>query len=410
MNHKKRLLILIPNLGRGGAQQVFRDQLQFYSDHYTTLGCVFNWDDSFADDRSLNIISLNIPAGNNFLSKIFFFTKRVVAVRKIKKHYKIDVCISHLEGADYVNLLSKRNEKTICWIHGSKSSDENIAGIIGAIRKRAFIPLAYKSSDVIATVSDGIKTELINKFGMPSRNVKTIYNSFNIDEIADKAVQPLASSLAGLFESTTAIITHCRLSRQKNLFTLIDIYRVLKDRLQVKLVVLGDGELRQDLLNHCTQQSLSYYSIWDQQLQFNLNYDVYFLGYERNPYPYLNKAALYIMTSSWEGFPLSLCEAMACGLPVVSSDCYTGPREIIAPDILEKQPVGEPVTAEYGVLMPLASKATVKTWATTIQTVLQNAMLRKRLIENGKKRILAFDRKTISSQWLSLLEQQTKES
>src|SRR5687767_12240918 len=132
MEKKKqfKILVMIPNLGRGGAQQVYRDQLRFLSNHHQTLGCVFNWEDTFEDDRSYNIISLDIPAGKNIVTKIIFFWKRVFAVRKIKNDYNIDFSISHLEGADYINILSKRTEKVICWVHGTKKFDENIQGII----------------------------------------------------------------------------------------------------------------------------------------------------------------------------------------------------------------------------------------------------------------------------------------
>src|SRR5688572_15352067 len=150
---RSKILIIIPNLGRGGAQQVFRDQLQFYSEKHDTLGCVFNWDDTFTDDRHSNIVSLDIPGGKNWPAKIFQFFKRVLALRKIKKQYNIEFSISHLEGADHVNLLSKKKEKVICWIHGTKAFDENIEGILGIIRKKILIPLTYRLSDKIITVS-----------------------------------------------------------------------------------------------------------------------------------------------------------------------------------------------------------------------------------------------------------------
>src|SRR5918993_2580899 len=174
-----KILLLIPNLGRGGAQQVFRDQLQFYSKHFMTIGCVFNWDDAFPEDRQLNIVSLDIPAGTTWLSKLVCFWKRVIAVRKIKKQHRIDVCISHLEGADYVNILSKVNDKTICWIHGSKIFDANIMGTIGAFRKKMFMPFAYNKADQIVSVSEGIRQELINDFSIPAHKTLTLYNGFD---------------------------------------------------------------------------------------------------------------------------------------------------------------------------------------------------------------------------------------
>ena len=400
-----RLLIIIPNLGRGGAQQVFRDQLNFFFNRYNTLGCVFNWDDTFEDDRSTNIISLDIPAGKNWIGKIYFFLKRVYAMRQIKKNHKIDFSISHLEGADYVNLFSKRKEKVICWIHGTKRFDENIEGALGSIRKKILIPLTYRRSDCIVAVSEGIRQELIRDFGVPQAKVQTIYNGFNLQEIASKALQKVNTSYEELFSTKTVLITHCRLSRQKNLVALIDIFNLaVKHQAGMKLMILGDGELKDDLLEYCKTLNFSVYSIWNPAFSFNHEYDIYFLGYERNPYPFLHRASLYLMTSSWEGFPLSLCEAMACGVPVLSSDCYTGPREIINPELKGSQPIHEPIVSPYGILMPLAdNKKNIQIWANEIIATLNNPKLCKELKLTGKERVQRLDKKEITLQWLSLL-------
>lgn len=402
---KENILIVIPNLGRGGAQQVFRDQLNFFVEKHHIIGCVFNWDGAFQDDHHPHIISLDIPGGKNVLSKIYFFLKRVRALRNIKNKYNINFSISHLEGADYVNLLSKRKEKVICWIHGTKAFDREIEGPIGGLRKKLLIPLTYRLADKIITVSDGIRQELVDLFNVPFNKVQTIYNSFVLEEIASKAEQDISSEIQEVFSGENVILTHCRLSRPKNLFALIDIFIAARNHCSVKLMILGDGELREEILQYCVNSNLRIYSIWESTAQFGSDFDIYFMGYERNPYPYLSRATLYIMTSSWEGFPLSLCEAMASGVPVISSDCYTGPREIISPGLDSKQPVLQPVTAPYGVLMPLATKETIEVWADTLCAILKDTDLQKQLKEKGKERVLAFDRKKISSQWLNLIDE-----
>ncbi len=398
-----RILLLIPNLGRGGAQQVFRDQLQFYSRHYTTIGCVFNWDEAFTDDHELSIRSLDIPAGSTWVSKFISFWRRVAALRKIKKKYNIDVCISHLEGADYVNVLSKGREKTICWIHGSKSFDGNI-GVIGSFRKKIFIPFAYRLADQIVTVSEGIRQELISNFSTPAPKTITLYNGFDLDEIDAKSAQPLSTPYQELFDTKTILITHCRLSTQKNVSALIDVFKYLKDESDVKLVILGDGELREELIHHSRKGKLHVYSRWESDTSFHTNYHIYFLGYERNPYPFLQRSKLYLMTSSWEGFPLSLCEAMACNIPVLSSDCFTGPREIISPGLEKEQPIEQSVVCSYGILMPLATPSHLPAWSETIQSILGNEGLQHQLKKAGRERVLTFDKKKISLQWLSLVE------
>jgi glycosyltransferase involved in cell wall biosynthesis len=170
-------------------------------------------------------------------------------------------------------------------------------------------------------------------------------------------------------------------------------------------MILGDGESRDDLIKYGRSHNLGIYSVWESALTFNVEYDVYFMGYERNPYPFLHRAKLYLMTSSWEGFPLSLCEAMATDVPVVSSDCFTGPREIIHPELDANQPIQQPVVAPYGVLMPLAKSDTIQSWTDTIIALLNDDSLRNKLVKSAKERVTAFDRKKVSAQWLDLIEE-----
>ena len=402
---RKRILVFITNLSFGGAQRVFSEQSLLLSKRHDVVECVFNLADGYAFPTKNKIFDLKVPAGKNIFDKLIRFYQRVTRLNRVKETLGTEICISHLEGADYINILSKRKgEQTVCWIHGSKLFDENIEGLLGFIRKKILIPLAYKRFDKIITVSNGIRDELINHFKIPPHKVTTIYNSFDLEDINEKMKSSIPVEHQQIFESAPVLITHCRLSRQKNLFALVDIFVSVKNHTNTKLVLLGDGELRDELLRYCESEKLSVFSTWQTNTKFSLDFDIYFLGYERNPYPYLSRATLYIMTSSWEGFPLSLCEAMASGVPVVSSDCFTGPREIIYPGMNAKQPIEQPQISNYGVLMPLAKSDTLTTWTETIVALLKDKALRDKLILMAKKRVQDFDRKKISDQWLELIE------
>jgi glycosyltransferase involved in cell wall biosynthesis len=351
-----RVLLIIPNLGRGGAQQVFRQQLQGLSSDFSITACVFNWDDAFEEDKIMPVISLDVPAGKNMIMKAWYFFLRVMRLRRLKFLNRIQVSISHLEGADYVNVLSSRYDKTLCWVHGTKKHDANIRGVVGAFRKRVLIPAVYKRADRIVCVSQGIADELATISALRKQNVHVIYNGFDVAQIAALSEEPLSQRYSALFKYPV-VITHCRFSRQKNLFSLLEIFSMLKTRNVVKLVMIGDGELWDELISHCKAIGLS---AWDEKQSTDdpgLTHEVYLLGHQRNPFRFLKAACLYIMTSDWEGFPLALCEAMICGLPVVAADCFTGPREILDLNSLPHQPVTSPVRNQYGSLMPLANPA-----------------------------------------------------
>lgn len=390
---KKRVLILIPNLGRGGAQTVFRQQLTHLSSKYEVFGCVFNWDDSFSTDRAdRTIYSLEVRAGKTIFAKALNFFSRVRRLNKLKKELNIDLCISHLEGADYVNILSQSNDRSICWIHGSKHYDQNINGLVGGIRKRILIPFLYRRASQIITVSKEIKTELIKVFNIPDQQIQTVHNGFNLTSIAELKNAPLRDDYSEL-KKNPVLITHCRLALQKNLTGLLMVVSEVMKIKKIKLVILGDGELRDELLTLSKNLNLKTFSIWENE-KWNSDYDVFFMGHISNPYPFLKNSSLYIMTSDWEGFPLALCEALACELPVISSDCYTGPREILAPSLNIDKRVTECYYGEYGMLMPFInskSKNILNVWSLTILNFLENKQLQDTYKMQGRKRVADFD-------------------
>lgn len=388
-----RILILIPNLGPGGAQAVFHQQIKHLSDRHQIIGCVFNWDGSFQVDRTANIVSLDVPAGKNWILKLYCFHKRIVKLRKLKKEYNIAVTISHLEGADYVNLFSKVSDKTICWIHGTKRFDGSMKGFLGLVRRYLLIPLIYRRADKLVSVSRAIQYELDKYYHLGKSKLLTLYNTFDLEKIKVLKEAPLDKGHASLFVAPV-LITHCRLAEQKNIVGLLSVFSLCKkQRPDMRLLILGDGELRSHLLKKCDFLGLAAYSPWSESRD-DANYDVYFLGYRSNPYPYLGKSTLYIQSSNWEGFPLSLCEAMACGLPVVAADCPTGPREILNSSVLTGSLRTTIQHAEFGCLFPLIDSndaSSLALWTNGILELLENDKMLRHYSITGKSRVSDFD-------------------
>jgi len=170
-----------------------------------------------------------------------------------------------------------------------------------------------------------------------------------------------------LCKNHIVIVTHCRLALQKNVAGLIDVIAAgAKNSLNIKWVIVGDGDLRNELTQQCDEQGIEYYAAWKNET-WTEKKTLYFLGYQSNPFPFLSNAKLYVMSSDWEGFPLALCEALACSLPVITTDCYTGPREILSADQMVTPPVSQPFYAKYGVLMPLINNHTISIWVEEVR-------------------------------------------
>lgn len=362
------ILLIIPNLGPGGAQNVFRQQYEYLSQHYTVKGCVFNWNGTDPTQWSNTITSLNVPGGANTLQKIRFFLQRIVRLRALKKQLHVSISISHLEGADYINVLSCTGEKKILWIHGTKKFDAAIRGWVGYVRRSWLMPWLYKRATRIVTVSKAIAQELKESYPSLKNKLQTIYNGIDYLHIQQLKMIDVGQDYQALCKNHVVIVTHCRLALQKNVAGLIDLIAAsMKKKLNVKWVIVGDGYLRDGLTQQCDQLNIDYYAAWKHET-WNENQTLYFLGYQSNPFPFLSQAKFYVMPSDWEGFPLALCEALACALPVMATDCYTGPREILAPGEYVLPLAKESERAQYGILMPLITDQSLAMWVEEFST------------------------------------------
>jgi glycosyltransferase involved in cell wall biosynthesis len=394
---KRKVLLVIPDYGIGGAQRVFSDQSKFLSSHFDVSLCTFNSESVDMYGSVGTKIDLNVKAGKNVFTKAYFFLLRIIRLRKIKSDF--DFCISHLEGADYINILSRRKEKVICCIHGTKFHDGEIKGWLGSLRKNLLMPYLYKRAHVIVTVSSAIRTELILKLKIPEHKIVTINNGFDIKAIIKKAEEGIPTEIGSLMANHSTICLCSRLAPQKNQQAFIPIFAEVTQSIKCKLIIIGDGELRDELVNQCKSLRLSVFAAWADQ-KFSPLFDVYFLGNQLNPFSYLSKASLFVLPSAWEGFPLALCEAMCCSVPVIAADCPTGPREILKAD-------DEDFKSDYGMLLPIPStekNQVFYSWANAILKMLNNKEMSFRYVQNARTRVEDFSMEKMESAWLSTIQ------
>lgn len=399
MNAKKVLLI-IPEMITGGAQRSLANLSIELNRHFEVWLVVFNRQRPVAYIHGGQLLSLDVVPGKSWLSKIISFQKRVSRVKQIKRDLKIDVAISFLEGADYVNVLSRHTEKVILSIRGSKVHDEIMQDSFFRLRSKILIPGLYKKADALVAVNEGIATELSARFGLSKNKIHTITNFYDAEAIARLLQEPRTTDLDTLFQFPVLVSTG-RLNKEKGLAHIIGIFATLKRTMpNVKLVLVGDGPEKEPLLLLADQLGL--------KTSVNENWteipDVLFTGNQENVFRFLNGAALYIMNSSSEGFPNGIVEAMLCRVPVASSNCPYGPAEILAPG---NQPDADQVyVSEYGVLMPIANNdATVTLWANKLAQILNDDTLRKRLAEKAFLRASEFKKENVLDQWLKLIHE-----
>lgn len=404
-HHKKlntRVLLLITNLDFGGAQRVFKSLSEGLAARYEVTECVFNLDKGHAFPSTNNLVSLNVPAGNTQVGKVYRFIQRCYKLNRLKRRLKIEITISHLEGADYINYFSFSGDKKVFCVHGSKLYDQNIKGIVGWLRSRVFIPFVYPKADRIVTVSQGIKNELIQSFGSAAGRVTVINNGCDNLEIQRMAAEPIDDMYVPFFRSMKVCITHGRLVSEKNHELLLQTFLDKELQRSTKLVVLGDGPLRGWLMEFAKSLGLSTYNTWE-PMEFSEHYNVYFLGYQNNPYKYLARSACFLFPSKNEGYPLSLCEAMVCGLPAISSNCHYGPDEIL--EYTGSQEPTEIQYAKFGILLP---KFDPEVWAEAIKNLLNDKALFRNYKSQSEVRAKSFSLSNFTAKWNALVSELTQ--
>jgi glycosyltransferase involved in cell wall biosynthesis len=252
---------------------------------------------------------------------------------------------------------------------------------------------------------------LVKNYGISSNKIKVIYNPFPIENIENLAKEEL-DEYEPIFANPVLINTG-RLMKPKGQWYLIRIFKDLKEKHKdLKLVILGEGELKNYLVELSKNLGLKTF-VWDKD-KLSEDFDVYLLGFQKNPFKFIARSRLFVFPSLWEGFPNALVEAMACGVPVISSDCRSGPREILAPNTDFRYQTQKPGFAEYGVLMPVfdvrfkTAKEPLdeneKMWAEVINKILDDENLRKHYSEKAKQRSENFRIENIIKDWKEVLK------
>lgn len=390
--------LLIPELKKGGAENVVsRLSIKFQEMNMDVSVIVFN-SKHLACDFGGELISLESNFYRNPLLKLLEIYKRVKRLKKIKNEKKFDCVVSFLPNADIINILSKSNEKTFVSVrnHPSKS----LKGMYGNIYKLATGQL-YVHADKIIAVSKEIKNDLVLNFHLQENKVEVIYNAYPIDEIIALSNEKLDDNEEELFKGKT-VVSVGRLTKQKGQFHLLRAFRNLANSSpDLKLILIGDGELKEAL-------KLAI-------INLGLEQQVYMLGIKANPYKYMKNSSIFVLSSLYEGFPNALCESMICETPVISTNCNSGPYEIMVKsklDIIEEKP-NKTIVTRNGILVPpfISHEITnddnenEEILANELRYLLNNESLYSEIKYNAFNRISEFHISKIIDQWINLFSE-----
>jgi glycosyltransferase involved in cell wall biosynthesis len=174
----------------------------------------------------------------------------------------------------------------------------------------------YPQADGIVAVSKGVAADLVQLGKIPPEKIRVIYNPVVTDDLRQKANLSVDHPWFGPGK-LPVVLAVGRLTAQKDFASLIKAFAIVRqNHYLARLLILGEGEQR-PVLEELIQN-------------LSLGSDVSMPGFVSNPYSFMTNAALFVLSSRWEGLPGVLIEAMACGTPLVSTDCPSGPHEILA--------------------------------------------------------------------------------
>ncbi|MDQ7782625.1 MAG: glycosyltransferase [Desulfomonilaceae bacterium] len=199
----------------------------------------------------------------------------------------------------------------------------------------------YPKADAIIAVSNGVAHDLSESLNIPRRRIRTVYNPCAIEKVVLSRKQPVDHRwfVPG---APPVIVSMGRLHPQKDYGTLLKAFRIVSADREARLLIMGEGNERDRLTALAREVGISD--------------SVSFPGSFTNPFPYLARAQVFVLSSRWEGHPLVLAEALACGITIVSTDCPSGPQEVLEGGrygILV--PMGDPEAIAQGIMKALDS-------------------------------------------------------
>jgi len=400
---KKNVALFIKGLPYGGAERVVQRLSYILKPYYNLYVIVF--DDAITEyPCGCQMINMAIPSNTSMLKKLTAVYKRTAALNRIVREYELDVVISFLDGANLVNLLSTQKYRRMISIRNYKGSERRLSW--AARLADAFISRFYHRADRIVPVSRLIANSLEQEHQVDPAKLQVIYNPYDMAEITRQASIELDAQHAQFYEDAQVITAVGRKAHQKGMWHLLKAFYLVKQQVpQAKLVIVGDGE----------------HDARIRQLASDLGVHEALLlpGHQENPFKFVSRSEVFVMTSLFEGFPNALVEAMACRKPVVSTDCKSGPREILYQHADLDRTAANIELADYGMLVPpLTDK---ENWdarelepceqmlAQAIMQLLTQPVLQQRYSERAAVRAQMFDYERCRDAFCDVIEANAEE-
>jgi len=348
----QKIALIINSLSSGGGERVVATLSQGFAKDYDVTVIVFEGD-NIDYEFGGKLVDLNCHKKDGFIGKSYNVLKRAYKLQQLFKSNKFDHIFGFMESANYPAVLASK--ETVASLH----IDFNFLSKVEQILVRCIYPRAK----LVAPVSDDIAQTLRTQVKLT--NVGRIYNPVPFEELRQLAVEP--------FEHPRKFIVAVgRLTYQKHFDLMISSFAESKAQQECDLIILGDGELREELETLVKE--------------LGMEGKVHLPGRLKNPFVYMKNAEFMTLSSRAEGFPMVLIEALSLSCPVIATDCPTGPREIVKEDV-------------NGLLIEMENQQVL---TDSIDKLFYDKNLRQQFSENAQESVSHLSVENICREWIKL--------
>lgn len=331
----KQILFVLPNLRGGGAEKLNINLANYFiNKNYNVTIIILNNKNDYKEliNNKIKIINLNskrLMSSIPMLVYNFFTINPSYTLTSMWPLTSISIISWLLSGKKGKLFASEHNMLSIASIKELK---------ISSFKVWLSITLTYNFCNKVIAVSYGVKNDLYKISRLIKKKVSVIYNpiSFNYNEhIEDNQIK--------WEESGFKILNVGSLIKQKDQKTLIESFKLVLREVDAQLIIIGEGDLYSDLKNQINE--------------LGLHNKIKILPFTKNLYKFYEEADLFVLSSLWEGFGNVIVESLEMGTPVVSTNCQSGPSEIInSTDFGELVPISDPKKLSIAILSSLRKK------------------------------------------------------
>lgn len=323
-----RVVLLKENLMIGGTERSTANISKIISTHCDTRVLLF--DASLVEYQyGGKLVDMGIPAANSNVKRVIRTIKRAIWYAHYLKNNKINITYQLISIRNPINLLRFRNTAKII-------SARDFAALKAKIKR---YKKCLNNSDALICNSKYIRDYYLSYYPEDKGKVFCIYNIINVEHIIEEGKRNTNEEyLEFLSKHKHNAVSVGRFCREKGFEYLIKAVALVNNSEDLGLILVGDGELKHEY------EKIIY--------SLGLEEKVFLTGFQDNPYKYMSKCNFYILSSISEGFPNVIGEAMALSLPIIATNCFSGPAEILKTDQSYSTINDHFIECEFGILTP----------------------------------------------------------